>query len=175
LTQNSEQSLVTARIEIYFQIGPDRRSVIYRVRDYNRIRRIYAAFVCLLFSPGSLLSLESAAQVYLFSRTAEAQLIQLLPSERRSNHFSARACLCQCHRRSRHFSFTVQPPCGEQAMNADASDNAQLSFPGNRLDNGLILLEGDFDAISKRIESNSIEFFGHGQLLLTTTPAQPIN
>lgn len=117
-----------------------------------------------------LLSLESDAYVYLFYRTAEAQLIQLLPNERMSDHFFDAGLFMPVPSAQQAFQFTVQPPYGEEAIYAVASDNGKLSFPEDRLANGLILLDADFEEISDSIKADSTRLFGRGDLQLTTQP-----
>lgn len=119
-----------------------------------------------------LLSLESDAYVYLFYRTAEAQLVQLLPNERMSDHFFGAGLFMPVPSAQQAFQFTVQPPYGEEAIYAVASDNGKLSFPGNKLANGLILLDGVIEAIVGRIKANSTRLFGRGDLRLTTKSAR---
>ena len=75
--------------------------------------------------------------------------------------------------RQQPFQFTVQPPYGEESMYAFASDNGSLSFSGKPLANGLILLQDDPHQIEKRIRSASNEYFGRGELSLTTKAAKP--
>ena len=70
------------------------------------------------------------------------------------------------------FQFTVQPPYGEEFIYVYASDNGSLSFPGKPLTNGLILLQAELEQIEDRIRTHSEQYFGRGELTLTTSPAQ---
>jgi len=118
-----------------------------------------------------LLSLERDAYVYLFYRDAGENLLQLLPNERMPNHFFEAGLFMPVPSAQQSFQFTVQPPYGDEFMFAIASDNGAFRFPGNKLANGLILLEGDLKQIIDGIEAGSTQRFGRGELRLTTRPA----
>lgn len=122
-----------------------------------------------------LLSLDSDAYVYLFYRDAEANLLQLLPNERMTDHFFDAGLFMPVPAAQHQFQFTVQPPYGEEFMYAIASDNDALVFPGKPLANGLILLTTDIETIIASIEAKSIGLFGRAELRLTTLPPQPSN
>ena len=119
-----------------------------------------------------LLSLERDAHVYLFYRDAAANLLQLLPNERMPDHFFSAGLFMPVPDRQQPFQFTVQPPYGEEFMYAFASDNGALSFSGKPLANGLILIQGNLQQVSRRIRAGSKKYFGRGELSLTTLPAK---
>lgn len=119
-----------------------------------------------------LLSLESDAYVYLFYQDAEARLLQLLPNERMPDHFFASGLFMPVPSSRQAFQFTVQPPHGDEFMFAVASDNGGLTFAGEPLANGLILLEGVMENIIDRIRRESARVFGQSKLRLTTRPAR---
>ena len=119
-----------------------------------------------------LLSLDRDAYVYLFYLDADSNLLQLLPNQKLTRHFFSAGLFIPVPDRQQPFRFTVQPPYGEEIMVAFASDNGSLRFSGEPLANGLILLRDSLGQIGERIRAASESYFGTGELILTTLPAQ---
>ena len=117
-----------------------------------------------------LLSLERDAYVYLFYLDAESNLLQLLPNQRLTNHYFDAGLFIPVPDRQQPFHFTIQPPHGEELMVAFASDNGELKFAGQPLENGLILLDDDLGQIGERIRAASAQIYGSGDLIITTQP-----
>ena len=122
-----------------------------------------------------LLSLDKDAFVYLFYRDAGGNLLQLLPNERMPRHYFDAGLFMPVPNETQPFQFEVAPPYGDETLHAIASDNGDLYFPGQPLQNGLILLQDDIDAIGGRIEKGSVKIFGRADLMIKTVPASQAN
>lgn len=119
-----------------------------------------------------LLSLNRNAYVYLFYLDADSNLLQLLPNQLIEAHFFGAGLFIPIPDQKQPVHFTVQAPFGEEIMVAFASDNGALSFPGESLSSGLILLQQDLGLVGEQIRLASEELYGSGELIITTLPSQ---
>jgi len=113
-----------------------------------------------------LLTLDSDAYIYLFYEDAEANILLIYPNQKSASHFYKKGFYMPLPPSEQNFQFKIQAPFGEETLFIFASDNAQVSLPGRKLENGLSLIEGSIPEIETSFRRQSTARFGLSELKL---------
>ena len=116
-----------------------------------------------------LLTLEHDAYVTAIYVDAKHNVFQLIPNKNQPEHFYKADLFIPIPPQNSGYTFKVQPPFGTETLWVFASDSAAVKLDGKVLDNGLVQLTGNIDAVRKAIQLASGKWFGEAKVSITTS------
>lgn len=115
-----------------------------------------------------MLSIDTAAYVYLFYRSSDSSIVQLIPNARQANHLYQPGFFIPVPDQNAEFEFTAQPPFGEDKVWVFATDKPVAELYGKSLDSGLMLMTLNIHQIRSAIKRQSSKVYGESSLRIFT-------
>ena len=115
-----------------------------------------------------MLSLDKAAYVYLFYEDAGGHILQLVPNQKQRSNFYQPGMFMLIPDQDAEYKFIVQSPFGEDKLWVFAVDRPVTEFSGQKLDNGLKILEKNIFQVKALIKEHALKLYGCSRLLIKT-------
>jgi hypothetical protein len=116
-----------------------------------------------------LLTLERDAYITAIYVDADNNLFRLIPNSRQTSHYFQANLFIPIPPQNAGYNFRVQPPYGNETLWVFASDSESPKLDGKNLDNGLVQLTENIDAIRKAIKAAAKHAFGEAKVSINTS------
>lgn len=118
------------------------------------------------------LSLDTDAHIVAVYEDAQQRRVQILPNVNQEDNYYRSGIFHPIPGKDAPFRFVVTEPFGTETLCVFASTTPTADLPGDLLDNGLKLLQGDMAALKGQIQAKADAAFGESCVQIHTQPGR---